>query len=120
VIVAKACYVLLARITDIDGKPDTPEISGAVDGYFDGLARLSEQSQAGGLCLWSFVIIGLTVTDESRRNYLTGRIKAVGSLKKSESSLRLINLLKQAWSSSSSIKPWDLLLKSDAFNDLFV
>lgn len=118
---AMASFILLTKILFPDYTSYNEEIQDSIQIYFKNLRKLSPHSQAGAMCMWSFIITGLAITEKHQFDYLIYRIRTFGEMKKSEALLRVLLFLQSAWEFSEQRGiTWDIMLLKEGFKDLFI
>lgn len=118
---AMASFILLTKILHPYYSSYNDEIQDAIKIYFKNLEKLSPHSQAGAMCMWSFIITGLAITEKQQFDYLIHRIRTFGEMKKSKALLRVLSFLQSAWDFSGKRGiTWDIMLIQEGFKDLFI
>ena len=119
--IARASYILLKKIINPTYSLNNYDIIEASNDFYDNLKKISIHSQASCLCLWSFVICGLVINENDKRQYILYRIKEFGETKKSSSIMSIIKFLETNWKKYSKYgEPWDIILDINGFENVFI
>lgn len=118
---AVSAYILLTKLIYPNYDATSGDIKGVLDCYFSNLKELSPHSQVGGVCIWSFIICGICLTDDDQKKYLLYRMRTFGELKKSEALVRAIHFLETTWEvDENNSGSWNIIHNKHGFNALFL